>query len=113
MDEVWRQESPTTVRVVMTATNARADKERAYTTIMTIMTRLARKGLLTRERQGKTDVYAAVVSRDEYLEARARSEVGALVDEYGELALVNFAREMAKLDPELVRKLRRVARQRA
>jgi predicted transcriptional regulator len=109
MEEVWRQ-GDTTVRLVLEALNARGDKERAYTTIMTIMGRLDRKGLLTRRREGKADVYAATFSRDEYHEARVRNEVGALVDEYGDAALVHFARQMAKLDPARREKLRRLAR---
>jgi len=110
MDEVWRQGAPTTVRAVMDALNARAPRERAYTTIMTIMRRLDKKRLLSREREGKTDIYSARMSRDEYLEARAQAEVGALVDEYGDAALVHFARQMQKLDPKRRDQLRRLAR---
>ncbi len=110
MEEVWRQAGETTVRAVMEGLNERGPKSRAYTTIMTIMARLDRKGLLKRWRQGKTDVYAAVMSRDEYLEARARAEVGALVDEYGDVALVHFARQVQKLDPKRREQLRRLAR---
>jgi predicted transcriptional regulator len=74
------------------------------------MARLDRKGLLQRQRRGKTDVYAPVMTRDEYLEARAQAEVGALVDEFGEVALVHFARQMDKLDPKRREQLRRLAR---
>jgi predicted transcriptional regulator len=94
----------------MDALNARAAKERKYTTIMTIMARLDRKGLLERRREGKTDIYTATLSREQYLEARAREEVGALVDEYGDVALVHFARQMAGLDPKRREQLRRMAR---
>jgi predicted transcriptional regulator len=109
MEEVWRQ-GETNVRTVMDALNARAAKERKYTTIMTIMARLDRKGLLRRRRQGKADYYRPTVSREDYLEARARAEVGALVDEYGDVALVHFARQMATLDPKRREQLRRLAR---
>jgi BlaI family transcriptional regulator, penicillinase repressor len=110
MEEVWRQAAPTTVRAVLDGVNARATRERAYTTIMTIMRRLDKKRLLSREREGKTDIYSARMSREEYLEARAQAEVGALVDEYGDAALVHFARHMEKLDPERRDQLRRLAR---
>jgi predicted transcriptional regulator len=109
MREMWRvDEAP--VRAVMEALNARSDKQRKYTTIMTIMARLARKGLLTRRREGKTDIYAAALTREQYLEARAREEVGALVEEYGDVALVHFARQMNGLDPKRREQLRRLAR---
>jgi predicted transcriptional regulator len=110
MEEVWRQGRPTTVRAVMDALNARSAKERAYTTIMTIMRRLDDKQLLSRRREGKTDIYSARLSREEYLEARAQAEVGALVDEYGDAALVHFARHMDKLDRKRREQLRRLAR---
>ena len=56
MEEIWRQGRPATVRAVMDELNQRASKERAYTTIMTIMRRLDTKGLLSRTRDGKTDI---------------------------------------------------------
>jgi predicted transcriptional regulator len=109
MEEMWRvDEAP--VRAVMEALNARADKERKYTTIMTIMARLHRKGLLERRREGRTDIYAAAMTREAYQEARAREEVGALIAEYGDVALVQFTRQMHGLDPRRREQLRRMAR---
>jgi predicted transcriptional regulator len=107
MEEIWRQ-GKATVRDVLEALNA-GPKQRAYTTIMTIMARLDDKGLLTRERSGKTDIYRPVLSREDYLRARARAEVEGLVADYGELALANFARQLETLDPERRRQLRRLA----
>lgn len=109
MEEMWDRESAT-VREVLEALNRRGPKQRAYTTIMTIMVRLDRKGLLTRERKGKTDVYSTVMSREAYRDARAEADVKAIVDEYGELALVHFSERIAELDPKRVRALRRLAK---
>ncbi len=109
MEEMWRQgEAP--VRAVMEALNKRRRKARAYTTYMTIMARLDRKGLLKRRREGKTDVYTPRLSREEYREGRAEGQVHALVDEFGDVALAHFATEMAKLDPKRQEQLRRLAR---
>lgn len=109
MDEVWRA-GRATVREVLTALNAREAKQRAYTTVMTIMQRLDEKGLLRRSRIGKTDLYEPRLSHEEYKEARAAAEVGALVEQYGDAALVHFARQMATVDPKQRERLRRVAR---
>jgi len=76
---------------------------------MTIMRRLDDKRLLTRRREGKTDVYSVAIGRDDYLNARAEAEVRGLVDEFGDVALAHFARQMASLDPGRARKLRRLA----
>jgi predicted transcriptional regulator len=109
MEDIWRL-GEVNVRAVMDALNARSEKERKYTTIMTIMSRLDTKGLLNRRREGKTDFYSPSMSREEYLEARAQAEVGALVDEFGDVALVHFAKQMATLDPKRREQLRRLAR---
>lgn len=107
MEEVW-QHHETTVREVLEALN-RGPVERAYTTVMTVMARLDRKGLLTRRRKGKTDIYMAVMSREEYLQARARADVEGLVSDYGDVALAHFARQLDSLDPKRRRQLRRLA----
>ena len=53
-------------------------RPRAYTTIMTIMDRLAHKGVVTRRKSGRAYVYRAAVSAEE---ARARA-VGQLVENF-------------------------------
>jgi predicted transcriptional regulator len=108
MDEVWARDA-CTVRDVLDALNARSPTARAYTTVMTVMQRLDGKGLLQRERDGRRDVYVAAFSRDEYAQARAGAQVGALVDEYGDVALAHFARHMSQLDPMRREQIRRLA----
>jgi predicted transcriptional regulator len=109
MEEMWRQQEAT-VRAVMEACNAAAEKPRAYTTYMTIMSRLDRKGLLQRRRDGKTDHYQPAHTREQYAELRAEAEVEALVDQFGDLALSHFAKQMAQLDPERREALEHLAR---
>jgi predicted transcriptional regulator len=74
------------------------------------MRRLDTKNLLVRRREGKTDIYRPVFSRDEYADLRAQVGVNQLVEQYGEVALGHFARQMADLDPERRRQLQRLAR---
>ncbi len=109
MEQVWLRDRAT-VREILDAVNAKAAKQLAYTTIMTIMSRLHGKGLLDRERDGRSDVYSARHSRQDYMELRAQTEVQALVEEFGEAALVHFARQVQSLDPERREQLRRMAR---
>lgn len=110
MQEVWRQETAT-VRGVMTALNEGEPKPRAYTTVMTIMDRLHRKGLLDRGPGANNSyVYSPRLSRDQYADARAQAEVDAVVGEWGDAALVHFARQMGALDPKRREQLRRLAR---
>lgn len=109
MEQLWAG-GESSVRSVMDALNAHASKERAYTTYMTIMARLHKKGLLARRREGKTDYYAPAYERDEYMALRAKAEVEGLVDQYGDVALSHFAEQMARLDPARRRALQRLAR---
>ena len=111
MDELWRSGGGT-VRAVMEALNREASSPRAYTTYMTIMARLHKKGFLKRRREGKSDFYLPVIGRDEYRDARAQADVKSLVDDYGDLALAHFARQMEGLDPKRREQLRRLARSR-
>lgn len=111
MAAIWSRDSGTaTVREVLELVNAAESKPLAYTTIMTIMARLHGKGILARELDNRTNVYHPRYSRDEYREARAAAEVQALVDEFGETALLHFTRQVQNLDPKRREALRRIAR---
>ena len=99
------------VASVQLALNARGEKTRAYTTLLTVMTRLDAKGLLVRRRQGRLDVYSAALTRDDYLAARAEASVEALVEDFGDLALAHFARHIQGLDAQRLETLRRLAAQ--
>ena len=109
MEQLWAA-GEASVRAVMEALNEHAHPKRAYTTYMTIMARLYQKGVLDRRREGKTDFYVPRLDREEYMTARARAQVDELVEEYGEVALTHFARQVASLDPARRRALQRLAR---
>ena len=108
MEEMWGR-GEATVRDVLKALNARGGKVRAYTTLLTVMTRLDAKGLLVRRRAGRLDVYVPALTRDEYFHTRAEAEVAALVEDFGDLALAHFARHIQQLDPQRLETLRRLA----
>ena len=105
MEEVWRQ-GRITVRQVMLALNERRQQARAYTTYLTIMARLHRKGMLRRHRAGASDAYWPRVSRESYQHARAQVEVGRLIDAFGDVALAHFANQVSRLDPARLEQLR-------
>jgi predicted transcriptional regulator len=77
MHRVWEREGPVTVREIFDQiSSARAI---AYTTVMSTMDNLHRKGWLARERDGKAYRYTAVASREEYsarLMGEAMAEAG-------------------------------------
>jgi predicted transcriptional regulator len=69
MARLWQWESPATVREVLEDLNGDDRRERtlAYTTVMTVMDNLHRKGFLRREPSGRAYRYTPVRSREEHV----------------------------------------------
>ena len=63
MDHLWDAETPQTVRQVHEALAAR--RELAYTTVMTVLQRLARKALVVQIRTDRAHQYTPAHGRDE------------------------------------------------
>ena len=82
---------------------ARLDRPLAYTTIMTVMSRLHRKGLLRRQRDGRAYAYTPAMTREEWVADQMTSTVNQSQDRPGVLA-----RFVEGLDPDHVRQLRRM-----
>ncbi|GAB2732881.1 BlaI/MecI/CopY family transcriptional regulator [Kitasatospora kifunensis] len=64
MTRVWRWNRPVTVREVLL--DLRTERDIAYTTVMTVLDKLYRKGWLRRERDGRAYRYVPVSSREAY-----------------------------------------------
>ncbi|MGH3882408.1 MAG: BlaI/MecI/CopY family transcriptional regulator [Pseudonocardiaceae bacterium] len=64
MDRLWSREGTTAVREVFE--DLRQQREIAYTTVMSTMDNLHRKGWLARERNGKAYRYWPTLTREEY-----------------------------------------------
>ena len=63
MAHLWDAEQPCTVREVHEA--LQADRPLAYTTVMTVMDRLDKKGAVTQLREGRAYRYAPLRSREQ------------------------------------------------
>ena len=84
-------------------------REHAYTTIMTVMSRLHEKGVLTRERRGRQYIYRPAASEPELIDQLSGRAVDQLIDRYGSAALRHFAVRLADLDPATRRRLAALA----
>ena len=98
MDVVWSSAGPVSVRDVLAGLG---DRQPAYTTVMTVLDRLARKGVVTRKLVGKAWEYTATLGREEFI---ARLMLGVL-DQAGsrDAALVHFARSVSADEAEALR----------
>lgn len=107
---MWRR-GEATVRDVLGDLASR--RELAYTTVMTVMARLAEKGLLRRRLQGKAHWYEVAQSRDEFLRNTSQRLVRSLIEEFGDVAMAAMLQEMeqdiARVDPDRLERLRRLA----
>lgn len=63
MEELWNSAAPRSVRDVHAA--LLLDRDLAYTTVMTVLDRLAKKGLVIRESSGRAYLYSAVQTREQ------------------------------------------------
>jgi predicted transcriptional regulator len=106
MERLWKRRQATVRDIVDDLARSRS---LAYTTVMTIMTRLHGKGLLTRDRDGKTYVYRPAFSRDEHRARLSQDLVRGLVDEFGDVALAQFTAELDSVDTSHRAALRRIA----
>ena len=99
MAQLWSADGPLTVRDV----HDRLERELAYTTVMTVLGRLAQKGLVRQERDGKAYRYAAASSREQ-MAAEVMIDALGDVGEDRTAALVAF---VDRVGPEEAEALRR------
>ena len=77
----------------------------AYTTILTVLQRLHRKGLVSRRGEGKAHVYSPAMSREQFSERRGEFLAGAMVT-LGDAGLSAFLVEAERLNPAFLSQLR-------
>ncbi len=75
----------------------------AYTTVMTVMSRLHEKGLLRRRRQGRAWAYRAAVSREAY--AASTMAEALRVAEDRTAALLHFVADLDRAEATALRRL--------
>ncbi|MQA01674.1 MAG: BlaI/MecI/CopY family transcriptional regulator [Streptosporangiales bacterium] len=63
MERLWAASVPLTVRTIHA--QLAADRELAYTTVMTVLDRLAKKGVVQRVRDGRAYLYEPVAAREQ------------------------------------------------
>ncbi|WP_405017982.1 BlaI/MecI/CopY family transcriptional regulator [Kitasatospora sp. NBC_00070] len=104
MTRVWQWNRPVTVREVLQ--DLRSEREIAYTTVMTVLDKLFRKGWLRREQVGRAYVYEPVSSREAYT-AALMNDAWATSDNPA-AALVHFFGLMSPEQREALRDALRV-----
>ena len=99
MDRLWERGRPALVREILD--DLSADRAIAYTTVMTVMENLHRKGWLRRERDGRAWRYEPTGSRSGYTAALMKDALESSGDR--RRALAHFALQMSPHDAAVLR----------
>lgn len=102
MEAVWQYEE-VTVRDIHEQLNSR--RQIAYTTVMTVMTRLAEKGILSKIKSGSAHRYKPAVSRDEFTESAVQKIMGKLLEDFTAPTLSQFVDFIETEDPKKMEEL--------
>ena len=111
MDVVWRLRDATVRDVHADLSSTR---EIAYTTVMTTMSRLARKGMLERDTADLAHRYRPALSREQYGRGAVGDVLAWMLERYPEPAVAYLTDMVDELDDMTLDELREaVARRRA
>ncbi|MGH3562765.1 MAG: BlaI/MecI/CopY family transcriptional regulator [Mycobacterium sp.] len=103
MDHLWSASEPQTVRQVHEALSAQRDL--AYTTVMTVLQRLAKKNLVSQIRDDRAYRYAPVRSHDELVAGLMVDALDQVADTGGrQAALVHFIERVGADEAEALRR---------
>jgi predicted transcriptional regulator len=96
MQLVWREKFTTVKKVHKVL---QSERDIAYTTVMTTMTRLAEKGVLTRRRDGLAYIYTPAVTKHDFETMMVRRVIDGLMDDYEEETITYILDYLAEHDP--------------
>ncbi len=103
MDHLWSSPEPQTVRQVHEALAARRDL--AYTTIMTVLQRLAKKNLVVQHRDDRAHRYAPTHDRDELVAGLMVDALDQAADPGSrQAALVHFVERVGADEADALRR---------
>lgn len=105
MASLWER-GPSTVADVQASLKRRRDL--AYTTVLTILGRLVKKGLLERTLVGNSHVYSPAMSREEFAGNIVEGVMDGLLEAFGQPALAYFARRLRQQDDAPLKELERL-----
>ena len=92
-EQAWAEFAVTDVHELL-----EAQREIAYTTVMTTVSRLYDKELLTRRKEGRRYLYKPTMSRPEFIEAMTREVLGSLPPVGQEAAVALLVERVADAD---------------
>lgn len=110
MEEAWRS-GEVSVRDIHETVGSR--RKLAYTTVMTVMSRLAEKGLLRRRNAGgKAWLYTPAMSREEFTRETAGSVLSGLLSDFATLSMSQFVDLVSAESEDRMKELEKIVAER-
>ncbi len=101
MEALWQAQAPQSVRQVLDILNDNRSAPLAYTTVMTVLSRLSERGLARRDNAGRGYLYWAEA------DSLAEAAVRRVLEEHGHATLASFV-DQVSVDERLRDRLRRL-----
>lgn len=106
MDVFWAR-ADATVREVLDELNKPRRRKLAYTTVLTLISRLWSRGLLAREPEGRGYRYRAAKGREAFIAELSDELINRLIDDFGEIGVARLDARLRELRPATAAKLRK------
>lgn len=108
MEGMWQLREATVQEVVKCINRKRPI---AYTSVMTVMSHLVDKGLLSRTMVGTKYIYQVAQSKGEFLRTASKKMIRTLVNDFGDVAIAQFLGEVDNMDVGKLTQLRKLVQE--
>jgi predicted transcriptional regulator len=88
------------------------NRDIAYTTVMTTMSRLSEKGVLNRQREGLAYVYTPAITEDEFVSMVVSQVLDGLLHDYSDMAIDYMVDYLARNSPDDLTRLQQTIQER-
>ena len=105
MQTLWQEERSTVKKVHRKLSSQR---EIAYTTVMTTMSRLAEKGVLNRHREGLAYVYTPAILEEDFVTMVVHQVLDGLLDDYSDTTIEYMIDYLSRNNPAEIKRLQLV-----
>ena len=106
MRVIWERPDSSAREVLQ---NLSTGRKLAYTTVLTVLDRLHKKGLLKRRKEGKAFLYSARLTREKFDEAVTHDVLAGLLKEGSRPTLTSFV-DLVATDERLLEQLEELVR---
>jgi len=98
MEIIWNQKGVISVKHVAEILGKK--RKIAYTTAMTIMTRLVEKGVLVRHLNGSSYLYKPRITKEQFVAKTVHGIFSTAISTLGDSVLSHFIKEIQKINPK-------------